>query len=588
METNNNRSKFLNAIQDAYNFRRKNVMLLTGGVNDLFWSEHASDFFPAELAIHRELGEKFNVVRMDMATGISFFDPETEEEIAEVWELVGSLEIEKPRAERQATGLKRIVADNKYNPLPNLVLLNGLAEAFQKARSVRNYTQKETGRSEKKFKPLCIILQYAGALFPEGDFSRLSELDRQRLVFFLNWISSPSFMDSPELIILVNPFRSEINSKIIALPNVSHVEIQLPNDAERSLFVQTFSKDRKDVRFENGVDEFCKDTAGIALTNVKDLLEVGVSTGRVITRNSVIEERNAVIQAQLKGSIKVKFPSHGPQDIIGYAKEGEIFRSVLDRCNDVETAVSAILISGPNGGGKTYQLEAYAVASGRVPIELAGLRGSFFGETDQLFEQFRWYIGTFGKVFILVDEAHTAFGSVHSKDTHETEKRLAGNVIKMMSDPFFLGKALWGFMTSRPDELDPDVKSRSPIQIPIFDLEGDDRKQFVGEMFSRKKIYLSPDELDELLSATGYYSARDYNNFVKEVLVRRKTNQQVKIADVIKGWQASSSIKLEREFQDLIAARHCSYPELLPERIRNMSEAYTAERIEKLRYILRH
>src|SRR3989344_7246813 len=175
---NINRSKFLAAIQDAYNHRRKNVMLLTGGVNDLFWSEQAKDFFPVELAMHRELGEKFNVVRLDMSTGISFFDPETEQEIAEVWEFASNLDaFSKPRAERQSSGLKRIIAENKYNPLPNLVLLNTLAEAVQKTRSVKSNIQTEEV-SEEKFKPLCIILQYAGALFPEGDFSRLSELDR--------------------------------------------------------------------------------------------------------------------------------------------------------------------------------------------------------------------------------------------------------------------------------------------------------------------------------------------------------------------------------------------------------------------------
>ncbi len=46
----------------------------------------------------------------------------------------------------------------------------------------------------------------------------------------------------------------------------------------------------------------------------------------------------------------------------------------------------------------------------------------------------------------------------------------------MMDDPSFLGKVLWGLMTSRPDEVDPDIKSRSPIQVPIFDLEGEERR----------------------------------------------------------------------------------------------------------------
>ncbi|MFN2122510.1 MAG: hypothetical protein ACK2UP_03315, partial [Candidatus Promineifilaceae bacterium] len=54
-------------------------------------------------------------------------------------------------------------------------------------------------------------------------------------------------------------------------------------------------------------------------------------------------------------------------------------------------------------------------------IELSGLRGMYFGQTDRFFEQLRWHIRTYGKILILVDEAHTAFGSVHGGQTHPTE-----------------------------------------------------------------------------------------------------------------------------------------------------------------------
>jgi hypothetical protein len=39
-----------------------------------------------------------------------------------------------------------------------------------------------------------------------------------------------------------------------------------------------------------------------------------------------------------------------------------------------------------------------------------------------------------------------------------------------------------GLMTSRLDELDLDIKSRAPIQIPIFDLEGLEQKTFLSEL----------------------------------------------------------------------------------------------------------
>ena len=143
-------------------------------------------------------------------------------------------------------------------------------------------------------------------------------------------------------------------------------------------------------------------------------------------------------------------------------------------------------------------------------------------------------------------------------------------------------------MTSRPDELDPDVKSRSPIQIPIFDLEEDDRRKFVAEMFRRKGIELSGDDLEAVIAETGYYSARDYRNLVAEVLATRRKRPEVKPVEVLEGWQASRSIERERELQTLIAALHCSYPKLLPERLRELREGEISERVEKLKYMLRH
>ena len=323
---------------------------------------------------------------------------------------------------------------------------------------------------------------------------------------------------------------------------------------------------------ERGKDKFVTDTAGLTLNSIEDLFEVAVTTKKPITQSDVLAEVNLVIRAVLGDIVKIKRPTHKPEDVIGYKKTGEIIASIFERCEDTELAISAILVSGPNGGGKTYQLEAYASQSGRIVIELTGLRDSLFGGTDKLFEQLRWYVTTLGKVLILVDEAHTAFGSVHSRDTHETEKRLSGNMIKMMGDPSLRGKILWALMTSRPDELDPDVKSRAPIQVPIFDLEGDERRQFVAEMLCRKKVDYNDAELDDIMIKTNYYSARDYDNFVREIRASQKKNQSIRPQEVLSKWQASKSIEKQRKLQTLIAALHCSYPELLPEALREKQE----------------
>src|SRR5262245_32274932 len=565
------RPAFIDAIGHAYNRRGKRVMLLTGNVLDQFWSLPLGSFTPLEQTLYQELKDKFFVLRVDAASGISFYDAVDERELTKVCRLADRI---APKG--QGLGdLEEEIGQTQHQPLPMLILVRGLSNAV---------TRLWIG-DKSAYKPLCLIVQFAPALFPEGDFDRLSELDRQRLVTFLNWINDPFFSTSGNLIVLVSDTKSEMNRRILAPPVTAHVEIPLPSTPERAHFVtqyvQACAAAGPTPQFEPSQQAFVEDTAGLKLTSLEDLLETSRRTEEPVKRQHVLAEVNLLLEAELGDVVKVNLPAHSPKDIIGSEATTAILRSIFQRCNDPETAASAVLVSGPNGGGKTFQMEAFAAESGRIVIELTGLRGMWFGQTDKLFERLRWHITTYGKVLILVDEAHTAFGSVHRSDTHETERRLAGNIIKMMGDPRLRGKVLWALMTSRPDELDPDVKSRAPLQIPIFVHGEEGGPHFIQELCQRRGLALSSQELSQVYQQTMHYSARDFDNLVREIKAQEKS-----VLEVLQIWQASTAIVQQRRLQTLIAALHCSYPQLLPECLRAMSAEALQKEAEELKWTL--
>jgi ATPase family protein associated with various cellular activities (AAA) len=565
------RPSFIDAVGHSYNRRGKRVLLLTGNVLDQFWSPRLRSFTPLEQSLYQELKEKFLVLRVDAASGMSFYDAADEQELLKVCQVADSL-----ASKGQRLGdVQEHMAETQHQPLPMLILLRGVTNAV---------TRLWTG-DKNRYKPLCLIMQFAASLFPNGDFDGLSELDRQRLVTFLNWINDPFFSKSGSVILLVADTKSEINRRVLALPVTEHVEIPLPAASERAHFVTHYERacaelDRG-LQFELSQQAFVEDTAGLKLTSLEDLLETSRRTGEPVRRQHVLAEVNLILETELGDVVKVNLPSHSPRDIIGSEATTAILRSIFQRCDNAETAVSAVLVSGPNGGGKTFQMEAFASESGRIVIELTGLRGMWYGQTDKLFERLRWHIATYGKVLILVDEAHTAFGSVHQSDTHETERRLAGNIIKMMGEPRFRGKVLWALMTSRPDELDPDVKSRAPLQIPIFDPEGEARQRFIQELFQRRGITLGPEELQHVFQQTAHYSARDFDNLVREVRAQGKS-----VLEVLQIWQASTAIMQQRRLQTLIAALHCSYPQLLPTWLRSTRTEAIQKEAEELKWAL--
>lgn len=564
-EESTQRPSFLNDLNRLYRQRKKNVILMTGNIHDSFWDVTTNEFAPMDQVLYSALREHFTIVFVDMA-GISFLSPEDELDFARVWKSAEHLLPAEGFREQELEEFRNAVANNTFQSLAALVMLKHLTERMVRFR-----------KKHAELKPLAIIVRLAGTLFPEGEINRLPELDKNRLAFFYAWLTQPEFREEKDFFILLNRTNSEVNSLLRALPHTASISIPLPDEEQRQQFVEHFLKNPKfgeALQLEGGKERFIADSAGLTLEVLKDLFEDAVSEKTPVTRAMLLAEINNLLREHLGDIIEVEIPTFGPDAVIGNDEHKQILDDVFERCEHRDTAVSALLISGPNGGGKTFLLQAYAGKSGRVVIRIKNLRSMYYGQTSVMFELFRWYVLTFGKILILVDEAHTAFGSVHSSTTHEAEKQLAGNIIQMMGDERNLVKVLWGLMTSRPDELDPDVKSRSPIQIAVFDPEGEKRVAFIRELFKRKAVpldALSPADWDTLIAKTANFSARDFRNLTAEMLHARRKNPQISILQVLDYWRAGMSIVREREFQMHVAAMHCSYPALLPERFRKMS-----------------
>ena len=214
------RPSFIDAVGHSYNRRGKRVMLLTGNVLDQFWSTPLKSFTPLEQTLYQELKDKFLVLRVDAASGISFYDTADAREIVRVCQLADRI----ASTGQELGDVQEKMAQTQHQPLPMLILL----------REMSNTVNRLWSGDKRTYKPLCLIMQFAPALFPEGDFDRLSELDRQRLVTFLNWINDPFFSKSGSVMLLVSDTRSEMNRRVLALPVTEHVEIPLPNAPERA------------------------------------------------------------------------------------------------------------------------------------------------------------------------------------------------------------------------------------------------------------------------------------------------------------------------------------------------------------------
>ena len=537
----------------AYGKRGKSLLVLTGNVRDLHWSKGPQRFLTLEQVVYHAVKDGMLPVRFDSAHGISFFDEKDE---AEFIKAVQS-STKAQSAGGKPTDIKGQINQTRGDPLAGLVLLRECAQCVSDARLT------DTGK--KAFRPLCILIDYAASLFPAGDFDRLSEVDRQRLVHFLSWAGSPHMARSNNLVLLVADTKVEVNSRLFSLPSSELIEIELPDSDTRDRFVRgwiagTAAGDdpSRVVEFEGDVDTFIGDTAGIKLVKVEDLLEEAHLGKTRLTRAAVLERVNEALVAELGDIVKIRRPSHTADDIIGRIPAKTRFSQTLKRCANPKTAIPVIVVPGSNGVGKTFLVEGMANSEGWVVLVLSGVRDKWFGETDRKFEKLALVLQRFRRVIIYVEEARATLGSVHREDVHETERRLTGYIISMMSNKAYLGRVLWVLDTARPDVLDPDFQRRAPIQIGIFDPEGEERTAYINELLRRNGLTTTDEELADILKRTEKYSASDLNT-----LVTLARGDGTSVLQVLEYWEAPD-ISIERNFQALVAMLHCTYKDLIP------------------------
>lgn len=569
---------FSDAVERAFSLRGKRVVVLHGNRNDLFWNprqgEHMSliDLLNVRLTgrWQKDGGKKeevrFNTVLFDPARGLSFPSDDDRKGLVETLKKAG----------REFEGVAKQVQalpdpQNNHAPLPNLVLARHICEGVEAAR-----------KQESRLPAVAVLISHGATMLPSGELEKLPELDRLRVAEALSWFES-DFYQGHNLVVIVVDQLSQLNRAVLNLPTVEPIEIGLPTESERLHFLQRTGQKPAyaSVTFDPSIETIAQDGAGLQLKKLESLLMQAVGEQQPVNRKGLLVEANNHLAVALNGIAILKMPTHTPDDLVGFSAVKEAMQFAFDRCDDPATAVPVVIVPGPNGGGKTYTVEAFAAKSGRTVIELTGLRSQWYGGTDALFELLRFQLLNFGRVLITVDEAHTAFGSVHSRDAHETERRLSGRIIQMMSDKRFRGKLVWVLMTSRPDLLDPDIVSRASVQIPILDLQGAEREEFVVQLLTRGGIAVPDEFKPTLFKTTETWSSRD----LSELIAEAKAHKDTPLQKVLELWRppAAEALPERRRFQGLIAAKHCSYPAVLPPWITELTVEKREREVETLR-----
>jgi hypothetical protein len=593
------RPAFLDELSRSHYARLARCIVLTGNVDDLFVG--VSPDGPRYVGLERLLRDAFHRARYPTtgreirfivltlrSDGIAFAADEDRLVLAD---LVTQLAPPHDDLGAQLVTILREVGRERSSGLVTVTLV---AELLRLVARIR--------RRGVRVPPIAAILDHAETLLPAGDTARMAPLDRESVKVFADllrddeiWAEAETADAYPDVLLLLAPAAAELNARIAGLPKVATVSVPTPDEATRSAFLRDriAAPGARPVALEAGytLESLGRDSRGLTLRALDDLVtgaQRDPDTYR-LDRAAVVAAVNRVLQDRLGSIIRVVYPDHTMADVVGFTGLKQRLVQLRRRFDDPERAPAGITVVGPNGAGKTFILEAFAAETERTVITLAQVRSEWYGKTDVFAEMFERGVSAFGRILVLVDEAHVAFGSIHARDTHETEARLTRHIIQMIDDLGHRSRIVWALITTRPDLLDPDFvrAGRCSVFVPIFDPEGDDVDAFaawIERRLAKAGVVLSAEERALFRARSPGFSAGDFREFADDFADERAFDPSRSLDDFLAGWTPTSvALARPRELQILLAALNGDWPELLPERLRGMGKDEIAARIEQLR-----
>jgi SpoVK/Ycf46/Vps4 family AAA+-type ATPase len=572
------RPEFAERIIEKYRSSQSNVFLAYGNTRDIY-SVSLDRYVPlvgffAEALVRPNRPDLPRIaIVYDPAEGIKFLNPVDRSLVAGV---VGPARLE------------RILSASRGDTLTACRELRELTRT-----DVMVPMPGEYGRKMRK--DFAIIMRYGEAIAPASRGDAMPDSDRLPVITLENWFSDNAFVASRDIVFLISETLTGINERIVDLPYVATIKIDRPNEEERRKFIEFLIREEQ-ARISGPVSHIVHSSAGLTLLSLRQIVRQALFRGQDVTSDLVLEKTKEILEKELEGHIEFPRLTYGFEKVIGASRLIKKLNELKDclRADDPELMPVGILVPGANGVGKTYIFKAFAKECGWVAVVLKNIRGPYVGQTEQNWERIRSVLEALGSVMVLYDEADTEIGG-RGSDTHDVDRRLFGNILKMMSDSANRGRIVWIIITARPDRLEPDIKrsGRAGEHLPVFDNEGPEKDAFRKHVLNQADVDLeefSPDQAASFLELTATYYPADFDQLLTE-LKRRRSVEGILTPEMVLDEARDflpSDIARQREYQELLAVLECTSRELLPSRYAELPREIVQQRVAEIRTMMGH
>jgi AAA+ superfamily predicted ATPase len=436
----------------------------------------------------------------------------------------------------------------------------------------------------KERKRIAFLFPYAQFLVPAGDRASVARSQASRLVRFLSWAQNPYIKRVNMTFCLIAETLTEVNKRLVEDPHVATVEVPLPNEKTRRLFIETNydldTEAEEDIAAASEIGEAMSVDAVTQISNGLNLVNLNVAmsrsklTGKGVNINAFRKLKKGLIERQCSDLVTFLEPGHTLDMVVGHEAAKDRLR--LDARWIIEGRLDAApmgyLICGPVGTGKTFISECYAGSIGIPCLVLKNFRSKYVGETEGNLEKVLNVLRSLGPVMVIIDEADAALGNREAGGDSGTSSRVFSMIASQMGNTRYRGKIIWMLLTSRPERLPIDLKrqGRAEVHIPLFYPKTEDEIRSMFKVMCRKnKVKLADGAIPDV-SPDRELSGADIESIVlnakREMMAEERDQLTAKDLELSLESFIPSAQGMEKERQELCAVLECTDRRFLTDR----------------------
>ena len=272
--------------------------------------------------------------------------------------------------------------------------------------------------------------------------------------------------------VLMDERLSDLSDRLTGNPHVAAVEVPLPAEEERRLFVESCGGSTLSTISDYTAGELGKLTAGISITDLNVLVQSARESGKRLDATVFRSLKKRLLERQCRGLLEFIEPKWMLDTVVGHDAAKARLRedAALLKRGALDTLPMGYLLCGPVGTGKSFLAQCVSGEIGVPCLMLKNFRSKYVGETEGNLERVLAVLRAMGPVVVVVDEADAALGSREQDGDSGTSSRVFGMIASQMGDTRYRGQIIWMLLTARPDLLPIDLKrqGRAEVHIPLF------------------------------------------------------------------------------------------------------------------------